>query len=533
MALRSNPRIHQAHLEADAARGIALQAGLHPNPLVGYESSSVGQGQGVGLPTTAGQQGGFIEQTIKTAGKLKLARLAAQADVQIAEQNLTQAETDVQARVRAGYFAVLSARENHLVNKTLADLTDEVYNVLLVQLQAGEVAGYEPMQIRVLALQARGQLVQSYNRYTTAWKQLAVALGAPALPLTELAGRIDMPVPHFEQNKVLAQVLSQHTEVISAQFGVDKGRTLLRLAEVQPIPDVTVHVSVQKDYTTPPFGAIANVSVGVPVPFWDRNQGNIQAARSLLQRAMQEQQRVRNDLTGRVAEAFERYDNSRALLQMYKDQMLPNQVQAFRAAVARHAAIDKSVSYNDVVTAQQSLAGLVSSYLTTLSDQWTAVVDIAALLQTSDLFQIQQTDEVAPGSECARAYAAAALSCVAFRGAKGDDRSNVRRSSRYNSPQCAPSSSTDDRPAKPCSTCCKRPFACRARMRCKRCANARSRSAAASVLTPSGASKSDSTSNWQGLAPRAQRHSGSECPTKGRRRRRSPGRSSFATSMSI
>ena len=399
MALRGNPRIRQAHLEVDAARGVALQAGLYPNPLIGYESSSIGQGQGVGLPTTAGQQGGFVEQTIKTGGKLRLARSAALADVQIAEANLKAAETDVQSRVRAGYFAVLSARENYVVNKALADLTDEVYNVLLVQLQAGEVAGYEPMQIRVLALQARGQLVQSYNRYSAAWKQLAAALGTPTMPLTELAGRIDMPVPHFEQEKVLAVVLAQHSDVIAAQLGVDKARFLLRLAEVQPIPDVLVHVAVQRDFTTPPFGAVANVSVGVPVPVWDRNQGHIQATRSRLQGAMQEQARVGNDLSARVAEAFERYDNNRVLLQLFKEQMLPNQVQAFRAAVVRHYVDkggDKGIPYNDVITAQQTLAGLVGNYLTTLSDQWTAVVDIGNLLQTKDLFQIQQSDEVAP-----------------------------------------------------------------------------------------------------------------------------------------
>ena len=98
-----------------------------------------------------------------------------------------------------------------------------------------------------------------------------------------------------------------------------------------------------------------------------------------------------------MADAFERYDNNRTLLELYKKDILPNQVQAFRAAVARHAAVaDKSVSYNDVVTAQQTLATLINSYLGALNDQWTSVVDIAHLLQTRDLFQMQPFDEVAP-----------------------------------------------------------------------------------------------------------------------------------------
>ena len=394
IALRTNPKIRQALLNVESARGIALQAGLYPNPSIGYESSAIGQGDQDGQ-RTPGQQGGFVEQTIVTMGKRTLARQAALRDVQIKEQNLRQAESDLQAQVRSGYFAVLSAWEHYRVIKGLTELTDELFGVLLSQMRIGEVAAYEPMQIRVLAMQSRGTLTLAQNRYISAWRQLAATLGAPNMPLTALEGRIDMPVPHFEHDKVLAYVLSNHTEVISAQLGVDRSSFLVRLAEVQPYPDVLVHATFQKDYTTPPFGAVTSVTVGVPFPLWDRNQGNIQSARALLLKAMQDNQRIRNDLTARTADAFERYDNNRKLLELYKKDILPNQVQAFRAALARHAAVG-GVSYNDVVTSQQTLVSLINSYLGALSDQWASVVDISTLLQTRDLFQVQPYDEVAP-----------------------------------------------------------------------------------------------------------------------------------------
>jgi cobalt-zinc-cadmium efflux system outer membrane protein len=258
------------------------------------------------------------------------------------------------------------------------------------------------MQIRVLAVQARASLIQSQNRYLSAWKQLAAVMGTPTLPLTAVAGKIDMSVPQFEHDRVLEYVLANHSDVQTAQLAVEKNRFLARLAEVQPYPDLTVHAAFQKDYTTPPFGTVANITVGLPFPLWNRNQGSIQAAQSQLQRALYEDQRVRNELTGKVAEAFERYQNNRALLKMYKDQILPNQVQAFRAAVARHAALGAEagkVSYNDLVTSQQTLASLINNYLVALNDQWTSVVDISHLLQTRDLFQNQPLEEMAPVPE--------------------------------------------------------------------------------------------------------------------------------------
>src|SRR5262245_26757806 len=69
MALRGNPTLAQAAAQVAASRGKAPQAGLYPNPTVGYV------GDQMGAEGTAGElQGGFVQQTIVTAGKLRLSR---------------------------------------------------------------------------------------------------------------------------------------------------------------------------------------------------------------------------------------------------------------------------------------------------------------------------------------------------------------------------------------------------------------------------------------------------------------------------
>ena len=50
-----------------------------------------------------------------------------------------------------------------------------------------------------------------------------------------------------------------------------------------------------------------NINIGVPFPLCNRNQGNIQAARAQRLRAVDEETRVGNDLTSKVAEVFERF----------------------------------------------------------------------------------------------------------------------------------------------------------------------------------------------------------------------------------
>jgi cobalt-zinc-cadmium efflux system outer membrane protein len=273
-----------------------------------------------------------------------------------------------------------------------------MYKVMVRQLQGGEVATYEPMQIGVFATQARASLVTARNSYVSAWRQLAASLGLPGMPLTEVAGRVDMPLPSYSWDASLARVLSQHTDVLTADNGIRKARFNLRLAEVTAIPDVSVGVGVINDVTPPgPERITPSLTASVPVPIFDRNQGNIQQMQGALTRAIEEPHRVRSDLTSRLADAFQRYNLNKTVLDLYRYDILPMQVQAFRAAVKRHYGGEiGAVAYNDLISAEQNLVSVIGVYLTTLGAQWQAVVDTASLLQTDDLFQLAEPVGVEP-----------------------------------------------------------------------------------------------------------------------------------------
>jgi cobalt-zinc-cadmium efflux system outer membrane protein len=389
LALTNSPLVRQAAADVDAARGALAQAGAYPNPTVGLEWDEIGQGNSPHENVTPGQPGGFVDQTIKTAGKLRLARAAAEQGLRRAELALARSRSDVLARVRGGYFAVLAARENMRVALAFAQFTEAIYRVQLGQLRAGEAASYEPLQFRALAVQARVVLAQARHRYAGAWRQLAAAMGTPDLPPAPLEGRLDMPVPLYRYEDVAAAVLARHTDVGTARAELERARYALRLAQVTPVPDVGVRVMVQRDYTADPRNVITSVQVGGPIPLWDKNRGNILRAEAELARATEEERRVRDDLLRRLADAFERYDSARELLAPYRGTLLPDQVRVFNGVSERYwaAGARANVNFIDVATAQQNLSASVTAYLQALAEQWQAVVDIAALLQNDDLFR--------------------------------------------------------------------------------------------------------------------------------------------------
>jgi cobalt-zinc-cadmium efflux system outer membrane protein len=388
LALANNPIVQQAATDVQAARGGMIQAGLYPNPTVGYQGDQLNAAQ------TAGQQGGYIEQTIKTGGKLGLARSVGCMDVRNAEVALRRAQVDVMTQVRSGYFAVLVAQENLAIARAMSKLADEVYGLQLHQVAGGQAAGYEPLQLHVLAVQARAAVVQAHNRYVAAWQHLAAALGEPGLPPTQLAGQADTHVPCYELESVRQHILANHTDLAIARNTIQRGHYYLELQRAMPIPDVVSHIAIQKDMLDNPHTVQAGVLVGVALPVFDHNQGNILQAEALLARANREVARVENDLTMRLAEAFERYRNNVTQVLFYRDSILPNQVRVYRAIYQRYHTEPGKVQYSDLVVAEQTLAQALTTYVQSLMAQWQAVVDLGALLQTDDLYQL------APAGPC-------------------------------------------------------------------------------------------------------------------------------------
>jgi cobalt-zinc-cadmium efflux system outer membrane protein len=389
IAAANSPQLRQAASDVEAARGNLIQADAYPNPTVSYQFQPSNNG------STPGADGVGVDQTIKTAGKLGLQRASAEMALHNAELALRRARSDLATQVRNAYFAVLVARESVRVNGALARFTDEVYRLQANLLAGGFAAPYEPAALRAQAYAARLAYQQAIQTYIYSWKQLVAVINLRQLPLTEVAGRVDAAIPLYDFDSLQAYILRNHTDVLTARNGVEIARYNLKLAQVTPIPDVDVNMAVLKDYSLAPKQVTPTLTLGVPLPVWDRNKGAIMAAEAALVRAEEEPHRVQQNLTNMLAGAYANYKTNLDALEYYRRYILPDQVRAYRGAYERRH-IDPNASFGDVVSAQQTLAASVGTYLTTLGQVWTSVTAVADLIQTDDLFQFARPEAVPP-----------------------------------------------------------------------------------------------------------------------------------------
>jgi hypothetical protein len=105
---------------------------------------------------------------------------------------------------------------------------------------------------------------------------------------------------------------------------------------------------------------------------------------------------AQNELIGKLAEAFARYESNRAIVGNYEGKVLPSLTQSYQAIIRRFQVEPEKVSFNDIVVSQQNLALALQSYLTGLDGLWKAVVDVANIGQLDELYTMPTLPNVQP-----------------------------------------------------------------------------------------------------------------------------------------
>jgi outer membrane protein, heavy metal efflux system len=387
IAAANNPALRQAASDIEAARGLMIQAGLYPNPTLSYGISPNANN------TASTTQGIFIDQVIKTGGKLKLGQAAALTNLRAAELAFKRARSDLATTIRGDYYTLLVAKETLRVNKGLVRFTDEIFKLQADLLAGGFAAPHEPAALRSQAFTVRLAYRQSIASYIYAWKELVADLGLKQLPLSQVEGQVDRLIPYYDYDAVLARVLRNHTDVITARYNLEGARYSLKGNQVTPVPDVEVIASLWKEQQILPNQNYFQFVVSVPIAIWDRNQGNIRNASAALVRAAEQPHAVEVNLTTNLASAYANYKTNLAAVEYYRKNILPDQVIYYRGVFERRK-IDPGAAFGDLVQAQQTLVADVNAYLGILGTLWSSVVGVADFLQTDDLFQVAGTLEL-------------------------------------------------------------------------------------------------------------------------------------------
>lgn len=379
----SNPTLRQAEAQIRAANARLQQAGLYPNPTVGYTGDEI-RGGSVG----GGKQGFFVEQTIVTGSKLGLSRRVFAREADIATIEAEEQRIRVTSAVKMAFVRALAAQELLDARRDLASIAQRAAETQQGLANTGQADESEVLESEIEAQRARMAARMQENTLREEWRSLAAVIGRPDMPQAALAGQLDQNWPDLDEEQAVDNIANQSPAVRIADATTTRAQALLARARREPLPDLQVRAGMEYNHEllgSVPFakGWEGIAQLGIQLPIFNRNQGEVAADRADIVRAQQEKVRIALTLRDRAASSVDMYANARLMAVEYRDTLLPRARKAYALRVEKYGQM--LASYPRVLETQRRLYELQLEYIAALENVWTNGIALQGFLLTDGL----------------------------------------------------------------------------------------------------------------------------------------------------
>jgi cobalt-zinc-cadmium efflux system outer membrane protein len=228
------------------------------------------------------------------------------------------------------YVDLLAARET--LNFERASLTnfDQILSVKRSLKEKGVISAAEVDRLQAQRDAAEIAVFQSEGAVRNAQRALAVLLNVPVAQAQTLElrakVRVDAPPPP-QADALVSRALELRPDLVAQRLGVLRAEADVTLARRNRYQDVYMLYQPFTFQNNAPFDRKSGygwaVGMTVPLPVYNRNQGNIERARLNVTQTKVELTALEQQAVGEVVRAAQDYDVTRTAVERMRDRILP------------------------------------------------------------------------------------------------------------------------------------------------------------------------------------------------------------------
>jgi cobalt-zinc-cadmium efflux system outer membrane protein len=277
-ALERNPELNFYKAEIKAARAGLKTAGLWANPEV---SGSVGhkrsRASGSELSAEGVAWSVSVMQPFEWPGRIGLRKAIANRDVELAELGLQRFRVALAGRVRVLGYGLLAAQEKAAAAAEVAERFRSLREVLVQREPAGLTPLLETRVIEATELTTQRKASAAQLAKEAALLELNQLRGSRTdEPLAVTEAQLEFPAQETKERLLaLARTNNFELRVRAAELAQQGFR--VALAKNERFPTISVGPSFSEENGIDQ-DRIAGIGVSLPLPIWNRNGGNIEAA---------------------------------------------------------------------------------------------------------------------------------------------------------------------------------------------------------------------------------------------------------------
>lgn len=373
IAINNNPMIKSKRRNVEAATGRIRQAHLLPNPEINLLAEEIPTEE-IGLNQS--QNMISLSQKLEIGGKRRLRTEVAIKEKGILELDLQIMIMNITAQTKKAFFDVITAQDELNLAKKNVEIAMSLKNLSDKRFEAGDIAKLGVLKAGVELSNAKTNVVEAERNMFNATKRLQTSMGTIGTPLQKLVPIPVTDVPLLKLEK-LEELLIENYPALQAQKNIiDLSLLKVKEAKRKRIPDIDFSVGYKRLSATDDDTIQAGITL--PLPFFNRNQGNIIEARALSYKAKDDETAVRYELLLQLDNAFSLYAATRELVRSFVDTIIPQAKESLK--IAKQGYEHGEFDYMDVLDAQRTLATTNVSYLKILNELFSSITEIEKLV---------------------------------------------------------------------------------------------------------------------------------------------------------
>lgn len=375
LALLYNSELAAFGWEVRSREARLVQAGHLPNPGLGVTVENLGTSRD---DVTGGIQPTiYLSQLIELGGKRSDRMRAAERARDVAGWDYEIKRMDVLSRVSQAFVDVLSTQRRVALAEETVRLAEQSVTAVSERVKAGKVSPVEETKASVALSTVRIALERTKRELEGSRKALSATWGNVSPRFKTASGELDaLPeIPPFEQ---VLRRLQQNPELALWAAEISLREAAVELEKSRGVPDVTIGAGYRRYIVRGQDVDAFLVGFSLPLPLFDRNQGNVQAARSLVARTREERRAVEVRLGLSLAGSYRALSIAHLEATSLRDTVLPGAQRAFEA-VSEGYRLGR-FGLLDVLDSQRTLSEARVQYLRSTTEYHKAMVDVERLI---------------------------------------------------------------------------------------------------------------------------------------------------------
>jgi len=311
--LKKNLFLLASQYNIDASKALTIQARIWDNPTLSAELNAYNPERDKYFDIGKdGQKVFAVEQLIYLGGKKRNEVRLAQANEKLAEFQFNDLLRTLKLQLRKSFFTVYYNTKNlENTDKQIVHI-ENLINSYSVQAQKGNIPLKDVVRLQSLYLNFKNERMEVVNDNIEEQANLKLLLNETenVIPVVSKddSDKYLKTIP-FDLKGFEDQAIANRPDYLAKQKEIDANELNVKWQKSLSVPDITLGANY--DQRSGAFNNEANLTVGIPLPLWNKNKGNIKYAQTILEQSKIEKQNFELQLQTEITSAWTKWDESR------------------------------------------------------------------------------------------------------------------------------------------------------------------------------------------------------------------------------